>query len=222
MGIVICKKNYKRIIIFNLNDHTQISDTTTHAKYCLWHILDSTSSSPFLVSHYQWTSVKMLTEKWVFNTAVQCNSIFQFKCHCKKTESRRQLLVRLSNKMFLVSIIDKDSIHIDIKFCQVFLKLRLPHHILLCLATFPSTWNGSRQARVVLVILLLTIFRRRNKIKNKFLDAFITFIVFQAEQQLNIAHIVTHWTCWTRTLSELLTVIPVPRHKQTRIARQIF
>lgn len=80
--------------------------------------------------------------------------------------------------MLLVSIINKNCIDINIKFCQVFLELSFPRNILLCLATFPTTWNWRRQARVVLVILLLTILRWRNKIQNKFFDAFITFIVF--------------------------------------------
>jgi len=60
--------------------------------------------------------------------------------------------------MFLVAIVNKNSVNINIKFRQVFLKLSFPRNILLCLATFPSTWYWSRQARVVLVILLLTIF----------------------------------------------------------------
>ena len=79
--------------------------------------------------------------------------------------------------MLLVAVVNKNSVNINVKFCQVFLKLSFPCNILLCLATFPSTWNWSRQARVILVILLLTILRRRNKIENKFLDALVTLIV---------------------------------------------
>ena len=79
-------------------------------------------------------------------------------CPSETTITSRPLLVRLSHEVFLVSIIDKNGVDINIKFCQIFLKLCLPSNIFLGLATFASTWNWRREARVVLVILLLAIF----------------------------------------------------------------
>lgn len=86
--------------------------------------------------------------------------------------------------MLLITVINKNGIDINIQFCQVFLKLCLPCNILFRLSTFPATRNWSRQARMVLVVLFLTVFRRRYQIKNELLDAFIALVVFQAEQQL--------------------------------------